>query len=102
MYQGAIRSILSELARQGRLSCIDEFRIESPKTKKAREVLSSLGLNEVLVIADDVTADTYLATRNIPMVDVIDTQEIDPYSLLGFSNVLITKAAIDKVEAWLG
>jgi len=102
MYQGAIRSILSELARQGRLSCIDSFHIDGPRTKKAKEVLSSLGFNEVLVITDDVTADMYLATRNIPMVDVIDTNEIDPYSLIGFNNVLITKAAVDKVEAWLG
>jgi large subunit ribosomal protein L4 len=101
MYRGAMRSIFSELARLGRLSVIDEFRIEQAKTKHALEVLSSLGLSEVLVITDDVTTDMYRATRNIPMVDVIDTREIDPYSLIGFSNVLITKAAMDKVEEWL-
>ena len=44
----------------------------------------------------------YLATRNLPMVDVIDTTEIDPYTLIGFGNVLITKTAVDKVETWLG
>ena len=102
MYQGAIRSILSELVRQGRLACIDTFKIDQPKTKHAKEVLSNLGLNNVLVITDDVTSDMYMATRNIPMVDIIDTTEIDPYSLIGFKNVLITQAAVDKVEAWLG
>ena len=102
MYQGAMRSIFSELARQGRLSCIDSFNIDEPKTKLAKQLLASLGFSEVLVITDDVNSSTYMAIRNIPMVDVIDTSEIDPYSLIGFSNVLITKAAVEKVEAWLG
>jgi len=102
MYQGAMRSIFSELARQGRLTCIDSFNIDEPKTKLAKQLLASLGFSEVLVITDDVNSSTYMAIRNIPMVDVIDTTEIDPYSLIGFSNVLITKAAVEKVEAWLG
>ena len=102
MYQGAMRSIFSELARQGRLSCIDSFNIDEPKTKLAKQLLASLGFSEVLVITDDVNSSTYMAIRNIPMVDVIDTTEIDPYSLIGCSNVLITKAAVEKVEAWLG
>lgn len=102
MYQGAIRSILSELVRQGRLTMIESFEIEQPKTKLAKQLLATLGMNEVLVITDDVNASTYMAMRNIPMVDVIDTTEIDPYSLIGFKNVLMTRAAKDKVEAWLG
>jgi large subunit ribosomal protein L4 len=102
MYRGAIRSILSELARQGRLTCIDNLQINEPRTKHAREALSSLGLNDVLIITDDVTTNMYLATRNLPMVDVIDITEINPYSLIGFNNVLITQLAVEKVEAWLG
>lgn len=101
MYRGAIRSILSELARQERLSCIDEFTLDAPKTKSALDKLSSIGLNEVLIVTDEVTENLYLATRNIPKVDVIDTSELDPYSLVGFKNVLLTKTAIEKVEAWL-
>jgi large subunit ribosomal protein L4 len=101
MYQGAMRSILSELVRQGRLTCIDSFLIDEPKTKKAKELLATLGFNEVLVITDDVTSNVFMATRNIPKIDVIDTSEMDPYSLIGFDNVLMTKAAVDKVEAWL-
>jgi large subunit ribosomal protein L4 len=101
MYQGAMRSILSELVRQGRLTCIDSFLIDEPKTKKAKELLATLGFNEVLVITDDVTSNVFMATRNIPKIDVIDTSEMDPYSLIGFNNVLMTKAAVDKVEAWL-
>lgn len=101
MYRGAIRSILSELARQERLTCIEKFQFEQPKTKHAKDLLAGLGLDNVLIITDDVTVNMYLATRNIPMVDVIDTTEVDPYSLIGFNNVLITKSAIEKLESWL-
>ena len=101
MYQGAIRSILSELARQKRLSCVEEFSIDTPKTNQALQRLSELGLNEVLIITDEVTENLYLSTRNIPRVDVIDTREMNPYSLIGFDNILMTKSAIEKVEAWL-
>lgn len=101
MYRGAMRSIFSELARQDRLSCIDELRIDVPKTSAAKTLLSGLGLDEVLIITDEVSENLYLSTRNLPHVDVIDAQEIDPYSLIGFRNVLLTKAAMDKVEAWL-
>jgi len=101
MYQGAMRSIFSELVRQERLQCIDIFKLEEPKTKAALEFLSGLGLRDVLIITDEVTENLYLSTRNLPSVEVIDTNEINPYSLIGFENVLMTKAAIQRVEAWL-
>ena len=101
MYRGAMRSILSELVRQDRLICVEEFTVDGPKTKNAIEKLTEAGLTEVLIITEEVTRDLYLATRNIPHVDIIDTTEIDPYSLIGFNKVLITRSALEKVEAWL-
>ena len=101
MYRGAMRSILSELARTERLHCIDVLNIDQPKTKTAKEILNGLGLNEVLIITDEVNENLYLSTRNLPYVDVIDTGEINPYSLVGFENVLMTQAAVERVEAWL-
>ena len=101
MYRGALRSIFSELARQERLSCIDALDFDEAKTKKARELLAALGLEDVLIITDEVTENVFLSLRNIPKVDIIDTAEINPYTLIGFDNVLMTKAAVEKVEAWL-
>lgn len=101
MYRGAMRSILSELARQERLRCIDEIKLDGPKTKVAKELLTGMGLDEVLIITDEVTENLFLSTRNLPRVDVIDTSEINPYSLIGFENVLMTQSAVEKVEAWL-
>jgi large subunit ribosomal protein L4 len=101
MYRGAIRAILSELARQERLIIIDEIKVEEPKTKAMLSQLQELGLNDVLIVATEVSENLYLSSRNIPNVDVIDTDEIDPYVLLGFDKVLMTKAAVEKTEAWL-
>ena len=101
MYRGAMRAILSELVRLERLVCVEEFTLDEAKTKKAIEKLAEINLSEALIITDEVTRDLYMATRNIPRVDIIDTTEIDPYSLIGFDNVLITKGALEKVEAWL-
>lgn len=101
MYRGAMRSIFSELLRQERLIAIDEFDIDEAKTRLAQQKLAELGLEDVLIITDELTEKLYLGIRNLPRVDVIDTDEIDPYSLIGFEKVLITKAALEKVEAWL-
>ncbi len=101
MYRGALRSILSELARQERLMVIDDIQLKEPRTKLMLEQLKSLSLQEVLIVTEEVTENLFLSTRNIPHVEVIDTTEIDPYLLVGFDKVLMTQAALEKVEAWL-
>jgi large subunit ribosomal protein L4 len=101
MYRGALRSILSELVRQERFICIDEFDVAESKTKLVKEKLESLGLEDVLIITEELSENLYFGIRNLPKADVIDTNEIDPYSLIGFEKVLMTQAAVAKVEAWL-
>ena len=101
MYRGAMRSIFSELLRQERIVCVDEFDVAESKTKAVKEKLTGLGLEEVLIVTDELSENLYLGVRNIPKVDVIDANEIDPYALIGFEKILMTKVAVEKVEAWL-
>lgn len=101
MYRGAMRSILSELARQNRLVLIDDFALENPKTKSFVEKFNELKLKEALIITNEISENLYLASRNVPCVNVVDTQEINPYTLIGYENIVMTKDAIQKVEAWL-
>ena len=101
MFRGAMRSIFSELVRQERFVCVDEFDVSESKTKLVKEKLDKLGLKEVLIITEELSENLYLGVRNIPKVDVMDSNEIDPYSLIGFEKVLITQAAVEKVEEWL-
>lgn len=101
MYQGAIRSILSELARQERLVVVPSFAVDAPKTKELVGKLAELGVEDVLIVTDDVTENLFLAARNLPKVDVRDVKGIDPVSLLRHAHVVMTVDAVRAVEEWL-
>ncbi len=101
MYRSAMCSILSELTRQDRLLLVDEIKLDRPKTKDFLENLQEMNLDEALIVTDEVAENLYLAARNIPRVDVIDTVEMNPYTLIGFEKVVMTKGAVEKIEAWL-
>lgn len=102
MYRGALRAILSELVRQDRLIVVDEFKVDVPKTKKLVEKLETLNLDDVLIVTDEVDENLYLAARNIYKVGVCDVAGVDPVSLIGFENVLMTVGAVRRFEEWLG
>ena len=98
MYRAAMRSILSELVRQDRLVAVDTFGVEAPKTRELAGKLADLGLEKVLIVMDDPDDNLYLAARNIPGVAVCDVSSADPVSLVGFDKVLMSKAALEKIE----
>ncbi|MGQ7249020.1 50S ribosomal protein L4 [Halomonas sp. V046] len=98
MYRAAMRSILSELVRQERLVAVENFSVESPKTKQLVSKLSEMGLEKVLIVTEEVDENLYLAARNIPNVDVVDVAAADPVSLVAFDKVLATVSALRKFE----
>lgn len=101
MYQGALRSILSELARQERLVVVPEFELETLKTKDLANKLAEHELTDVLIVTTEVTENLYYASRNLPRVEVCDVTGVDPVSLLRHSHVLMTVDAVRAVEEWL-
>ncbi|HKK16609.1 MAG TPA: 50S ribosomal protein L4, partial [Gammaproteobacteria bacterium] len=62
---------------------------------------NALDVKEALIITDEISENLYLSSRNVPLVDVVDTQEINPFTLVGYEKVLMTRGAVEKVEAWL-
>ncbi len=98
MYRGAVRSIVSELARQERLSVVEDFSLASPKTRELAGKLADLGLRDVLVLVDAFDEKLFLAARNLPHVDVMTATEVDPVSMIAFENVLATEAAVRRLE----
>ena len=102
MYRAAMRSILSELARQERLVVVEDFSVDAPKTKGLVSKLNEYGLNEALIITEDVNENLYLASRNLHKVEVRDVSGTDPVSLVGFDKVVITVAALKKFDEVLG
>ena len=98
MYRAAMRSILSELARSERLVIVEALDVEQPKTKLLVETLKGYGVDNVLIVADSVDKNLYLASRNLHKVDVRDVEGVDPVSLIAFDKVMITVDAIKKFE----
>jgi large subunit ribosomal protein L4 len=98
MYRGAVKSILSELVRQDRLIVVENFAVEAPKTKELKAKLNDMDLKDVLIITEELDENLFLAARNLYKVDVRDVQGIDPVSLIAFDKVLVTAAAVKKIE----
>ena len=101
MYRRAMQCILSELIRQERLIVVDDFVLESHKTKDLVARLKEFELENVLIVAEQVEKNLYLAARNLHKVDVLDAEAIDPVSLIGFEKVLCTVPAMKQIEGML-
>jgi large subunit ribosomal protein L4 len=101
MYRGALRSILSELLRQGRLVTVAEFKMEQPKTKALLDKLKQLETPDVLIVTDAMDDNLSLAARNLPGVDVRMVSAADPVSLIRHAKVILTQGAVKKFEEML-
>jgi len=101
MYRGALCSILSELLRQERLIVVDSFAVDAPKTKELVGKLEDLGMDDVLIITEQLDENMLLAARNLYHVDVRDADQLDPVSLVGYEKVLMTAEALKKIEEQL-
>lgn len=102
MYRAALRSIVSELARQDRLMVVESVDIEQPKTKLLAKQLGEYGLDNVLIVTTEVGENLYLAARNLQKVDVRDVDGVDPVSLIAYDKVMVTVDAVKKFEEMLG
>ena len=98
MYRAGMASIFSQLAREGRLAVVDSISVEAPKTKLLAAKFKAMGLDSVLVIADEVDENLFLASRNLANVMVVEPRYADPLSLVHYRKVLVTKGAIDKLK----
>ena len=101
MYKGAISVIFSELVRSERLKVVKEFDVKEAKTKNVTSLLKALDVKDVLLMTDELDENLYLSSRNLYHVGVCDAQSIDPVSLIGYENVVVTEAALKRVEAML-
>jgi len=98
MYRAGMASIFSQLAREGRLAVVDSLKVESPKTKPLAAKFKAMNLDSVMVIADEIDENLYLASRNLVNVLVVEPRYADPVSLVHYRKVLVTKAAMDKLK----
>jgi len=101
-YRVAIRSILAELNRQGRIKVVESFGVDQPKTKAMIAKLAELEVSgRVLLVSEDASEALYLAARNIPYLHVLDVMALNPVSLVGSDHIVMTVDAVKKIEEWL-
>ena len=98
MYRAGVAAILSQLAREGRLSVVDAMSIDMPKTKVLAQKIKGMGFDRVLIIADTVDDNLWLSSRNLPNVLVLEPHQADPVSLVRYDNVLMTREAVKRFE----
>lgn len=98
MYRAGIAAILSQLAREDRLSVVNDLSLEAPKTKLLAQKLKGMGLESVLLVTDTLDSNLELASRNLPNVLVLEAHQADPVSLIRFPKVIFTKGAVSKIE----
>ncbi|MBX3608279.1 MAG: 50S ribosomal protein L4 [Hydrogenophaga sp.] len=99
MYRAGMASIFSQLVREGRLAVVESIKVDSPKTKQLADKFKAMNLkSSVLVIADEVDENLYLASRNLVNVLVVEPRYADPLSLVHYKQVIVTKAAIDQLK----
>ena len=101
MYRGAMRSILSELARRNLLLVVDAFTVDSVSTQDFRAKLADMGLSSVTIVANDHAENLFLSARNVPYVSLTDVHGLDPVTLLASKHVVVTTDAIKTIEEWL-
>ncbi len=97
-YKRAMQSIFSALIEEKRITAIDSIKIDSPKTKLGIELLNSLELNNALIIVSELESNLDLSFRNIPHINVIGVENVDPISLLSHETIVIDQEALNKLE----
>lgn len=100
-YRAAMRSIISELVRQQRLLVVDEFSINTPKTRNLIERLNEFSFDTLLIITEHFEMNLYLAARNLSKVETTQVRGLDPVKLILFDKVLLTVTAVKQIEEWL-
>lgn len=98
MYKTALRSMLSELLRQKRVSVVEDLIFEAPKTKKAKELLTQLKVDSALFVATGLEKNSVLSLRNIPAIELIEASELNPLSIMQYENLVLTYDAVRKIE----
>ncbi|NOQ76847.1 MAG: 50S ribosomal protein L4 [Methylococcaceae bacterium] len=98
MYKVGIRSIFSELLRQDRLVVSNEMMPSTPKTKEMTAKLSNVDAKRVLILADELSDELILASRNIPYLEVATVSGLDPVVLVAADKVIATPAAVKQIE----
>jgi len=97
-------SALSYKAKEGKITVVEDFAFDAPKTKAYIQILKNLNLTDpkTLVLVNDTNNNVYISSRNVKRTKVIRTQDVNTYDVLNASNLIICENSLPILEAMLG
>ena len=98
MYKNAMNCIISELVRNKKMICVDDFNVTEPKTKAFISEINKLKIDNMLLIVHEEKINVFLAGRNLPNIEIVSPLGVNPYNLMRHDNVVIDSKVIDKVQ----
>ena len=101
MYRAGMASILSQLAREDRIRVVEDFTLEQPKTKLLAQKVKAMGLDEVLLITDEIDRNLELSSRNLVNIEILAARNTNPVSLVRYPAIVLTRKAMAKLEEML-
>ena len=94
----ALKSALTTKVNDGKFVVVDEINLPEMKTKEMVKVLNNFNVNKSLVVLEDANEKAVVAARNIPTVKTASVSTINVYDILKYDSVVVTKAAVEKIE----
>ncbi len=101
VYRSAMRATLSETLRMGNLIVVSDLDCESPSTRQAKERLHKLNCDTTLIVDDNANENLFLSIRNIPNVNLIDPDSLNPADIVDSGRLLMTESAVKRIDEWL-
>ena len=101
MFKSALRSVLSDRAKSGVLYIVDDLKLTEAKTKNISSMMKKFEMKKCLIVDVD-NMNLTLAARNIYGVKTVSPEQITPYDVLKYENLMITKAALERVQNYVG
>ena len=96
--RAALKSVLTAAVQENKLIVVDELKLDEIKTKKFAEVMKNLKVDKALVVINENDEKIVMSAKNIPSIKVSQTETINVYDILKYSNVVLTKAAVATIE----
>jgi large subunit ribosomal protein L4 len=100
MYKSALRSALSDRVKSDNFFVIDSLKLTETKTKNISNLLKSFNIKKCLIV-DTENKELILSARNIYGVKTVKPEQINPYDLIKYENVIVTKAALNKMNEFI-
>lgn len=100
-HKSAMRSVLTSLQKEDRLTVVNKLELESISTKQIANFLNTFEFTKTLFVCDSANEELQLSARNVKNVKVVLSDSLNVYDMVNFRNVVFSEAAVKQIEGVL-